>query len=48
MKLPGIYYAYAGILALFGETDAGIRLGLLLINLLRSSSSIISAGSCST
>lgn len=33
MKLPGIYYAYAGILALFGETDAGIRLGLLLINL---------------
>jgi len=32
MKLPGIYLAYAGILALFGETPAGIHLGLLLVN----------------
>jgi 4-amino-4-deoxy-L-arabinose transferase-like glycosyltransferase len=33
MKLPGVYYAYAGILALLGETDVAIRLGLLAINL---------------
>jgi hypothetical protein len=32
MKLPGIYAAYAAILAVFGETPAGIHLGLLLIN----------------
>jgi 4-amino-4-deoxy-L-arabinose transferase-like glycosyltransferase len=32
MKLPGIYAAYAGILLLFGQTPAGIHLGLLLIN----------------
>ncbi len=34
MKLPGVYYAYAGIMALLGETDVAIRLGLLAINLL--------------
>jgi hypothetical protein len=32
MKLPGTYAAYAAILAAFGETPAGIHLGLLLVN----------------
>jgi 4-amino-4-deoxy-L-arabinose transferase-like glycosyltransferase len=32
MKLPGIYAAYAGVMAVFGETPAGIHLGLLLLN----------------
>ena len=32
MKLPGIYVAYAGILAVFGQTHRGIHFGLLLIN----------------
>ncbi len=32
MKLPGIYAAYAGILAVFGQTQNGIHLGLLCIN----------------
>ena len=32
MKLPGIYAAYALIMALFGQTIAGIHLGLLLVN----------------
>ncbi len=32
MKLPGIYGAYAVVLALFGQTAWGIHLGLLLIN----------------
>jgi Dolichyl-phosphate-mannose-protein mannosyltransferase len=32
MKLPGTYAAYAAIMALFGQTVSGIRLGLLLIN----------------
>ncbi len=32
MKFPGTYYAYAAILAVFGETPAGIREGLLLVN----------------
>ena len=32
MKLPGIYAAYAGLLALFGQTNTGIHTGLLLIN----------------
>jgi len=32
MKLPGTYAAYAGILAVFGQTARGIHLGLLLIN----------------
>ena len=33
MKFPGIYAAYAVILAVFGQTDTGIRLGLLMVNL---------------
>jgi len=32
MKLPGIYAAYALLLAVFGQTHQGIHLGLLLIN----------------
>lgn len=32
MKLPGIYAAYAGVLAIFGQTHGGIHLGLLFIN----------------
>src|SRR5579864_778475 len=32
MKLPGVYAAYAAIMAAFGETPAGIHIGLLLIN----------------
>jgi 4-amino-4-deoxy-L-arabinose transferase-like glycosyltransferase len=32
MKFPGIYYAYALSMALFGETPRGIRLGLILVN----------------
>jgi len=32
MKLPGIYAAYAGLLAVFGQTRTGIHTGLLLIN----------------
>ncbi|HVC98378.1 MAG TPA: glycosyltransferase family 39 protein [Pirellulales bacterium] len=34
MKLPGTYLAYAGLMALFGESAAGIHVGLLLVNLL--------------
>jgi|WetSurMetagenome_2_1015567.scaffolds.fasta_scaffold00026_52 hypothetical protein len=34
MKMPGIYLAYAVILACFGQTSAGIHTALLLINLL--------------
>jgi hypothetical protein len=33
MKLPGTYYAYAGIMALLGERDVAIRIGLLVLNL---------------
>lgn len=33
MKLPGIYAVYALIMAIFGQTDTGIRIGLLLANL---------------
>ncbi|HYA43016.1 MAG TPA: glycosyltransferase family 39 protein [Syntrophobacteraceae bacterium] len=33
MKLPGIYYAYSAILALFGQTASGIRMGLVAVNL---------------
>lgn len=33
MKMPGIYLAYAGIMALFGQTPSGIHFGLLLVNL---------------
>ena len=32
MKLPGIYGVYALIMAVFGQTAAGIHLGLLLVN----------------
>jgi len=32
MKLPGTYAAYAMIMAAFGQTAAGIRIGLLLVN----------------
>ncbi len=32
MKLPGIYTAYATMLVVFGQTPAGIHLGLLLVN----------------
>ncbi|MCE9613774.1 MAG: glycosyltransferase family 39 protein [Lentisphaerae bacterium] len=33
MKMPGIYAAYALIMGLFGQTPAGIHLGLLLVNI---------------
>ena len=32
MKLPGIYAAYALVMAVFGQTIAGIHLGLLVVN----------------
>src|SRR6202140_939096 len=32
MKFPGTYYAYSVILALFGQTQWGIHVGLLFIN----------------
>jgi hypothetical protein len=32
MKLPGTYASYALILAIFGESAAGIHIGLLLVN----------------
>ena len=32
MKFPGIYAAYALIMAIFGQTIVGIHLGLLLVN----------------
>ena len=32
MKFPGVYGAYALIMAVFGQTPAGIRAGLLLVN----------------
>jgi hypothetical protein len=32
MKLPGVYYAYAAILGVFGETATAIRLGLIVVN----------------
>jgi len=34
MKLPGIYAAYALIMAVFGQTPSGIHLGFLFINAL--------------
>jgi Dolichyl-phosphate-mannose-protein mannosyltransferase len=34
MKLPGTYFAYALILAAFGQTPAGVHLGLLVVNLI--------------
>ena len=33
MKFPGIYVAYAVVMAVFGQTITGIHLGLLLINI---------------
>jgi len=33
MKLPGVYYMYALIMSIFGQTPTGIHLGLLLVNL---------------
>ncbi len=32
MKFPGVYGAYAAIMAVFGQTIAGIHFGLLLLN----------------
>ena len=32
MKLPGTYAAYAMIMAVFGQSASGIRIGLLLVN----------------
>jgi hypothetical protein len=32
MKLPGIYAAYALVMAIFGQTIAGIHLGLMAVN----------------
>ena len=32
MKLPGVFAVYAGMLALFGETQRAIHFGLLLVN----------------
>ena len=32
MKLPGTYAAYAAMMAVFGETTSGIRIGLILVN----------------
>ncbi|MCC6793582.1 MAG: glycosyltransferase family 39 protein [Candidatus Hydrogenedentes bacterium] len=34
MKMPGIYAAYAVVLALFGQTPFGIHIGLLVVNVL--------------
>lgn len=33
MKFPGIYAAYALLMSLFGQTDIGIRFGLLVMNM---------------
>jgi hypothetical protein len=33
MKFPGAYYAYAGIMAVFGQSAWGIRVGLLVVHL---------------
>jgi 4-amino-4-deoxy-L-arabinose transferase-like glycosyltransferase len=34
MKLPGTYYMYALLMALFGKTITGVHLGMLLVNVL--------------
>jgi len=31
MKFPGTYYAYAGLMAVFGQTAEGIRMGIILV-----------------
>jgi 4-amino-4-deoxy-L-arabinose transferase-like glycosyltransferase len=33
MKFPGIFFAYAGVLAIFGESPVAIHLSLLFVNL---------------
>jgi hypothetical protein len=33
MKLPGTYLAYAALMAVFGQTDVGVHLGLMVVNL---------------
>jgi uncharacterized membrane protein YuzA (DUF378 family) len=33
MKMPGVYAAYALIMAVFGQSSAGIRLGFMLVNM---------------
>ena len=33
MKFPGVYAAYALIMAMFGQTSVGIHLGLLILNI---------------
>src|SRR6266542_5258615 len=33
MKFPGVYAAYALIMAIFGQTSVGILLGLLILNI---------------
>jgi len=33
MKFPGIYFVYAGVLAIFGQTPAAIHLSLIFVNL---------------
>jgi hypothetical protein len=32
MKFPGIYYAFALVLALFGQTQVGVHIGLIAVN----------------
>jgi hypothetical protein len=32
-KMPGLYLAYAAMMSVFGQTSAGIHLGLLVVNL---------------
>jgi len=34
MKFPGVYYAYAGLMSVFGETSQGIHEGLILVTTL--------------
>lgn len=34
MKLPGIYYAYSAVLALFGQTATGVHAGLMVVSFL--------------
>jgi 4-amino-4-deoxy-L-arabinose transferase-like glycosyltransferase len=34
MKMPGIYVAYAAVLAVFGQTHRAVHVGLILVNLL--------------
>jgi hypothetical protein len=31
MKFPGVYFAYAGLMAMFGESPPGVHLGLMLV-----------------